>query len=116
MGQQVSITCPVCKERKATYKDVFKAICPDLNTYYNYQRRYPPFEKFLGPDCLKYMYKSYPLRWERQSRNTENTQEPYVYWMFYSCDNCIRINDPNRPQKFSEYNPSGVTMWHSQLP
>ena len=113
MGQEVSINCPVCKERKATYKDVFKAICPDLNTYYNYQIKYPPFEKFLGPDCLKYMYKSYPLRWER---NPSNNEESYVYWIFYSCDECIFINDINRNEKFTEYNPSGVTMWHSQLP
>ena len=113
MGQEVSVNCPVCKEKKATYKDVFKAICPDLNTYYKYQQNYPPFENYLGPDCLKYLYKSYPLRWER---NPPNKEEPYVYWIFFSCANCILINDINRPQKFSEYNPSGVTMWHSQLP
>lgn len=113
MGQEVSVNCPVCKKRKATYKDTFKAICPDLNTYLKYQQNYPPFENYLGPDCLKYLYKSYPLRWERTPPNKE---EPYVYWIFFSCDNCILINDINRPQKFSEYNKSGVTMWHSQLP
>ena len=113
MGQEVSINCPVCNERKATYKDVFKAICPDLNTYLKYQNKPPPFEEYLGPDCLKYMYQSFPLRWERHPQNGE---EPYVYWIFYSCDECVFINDINRNEKFSEYNPSGVTMWHSQLP
>lgn len=25
MGQEVSVTCPVCKNKKANYKDIFEA-------------------------------------------------------------------------------------------
>ena len=109
MGQAVSICCPVCKKRKATYKDRFEAFCPDLKTFRKFQTEYPPFERFLGPDCLKYMYEA-PLIWHRDEK------EPHVFWLFYSCDECIIINDPDRRQKFAEYNPSGVTIIHSRLP
>jgi hypothetical protein len=82
MGQEVSVTYPVCKIRDATYKDTFKAI------------------------CLKYLYKSYPLRWNRHRK----TEEPYVYWHFFSCSACIDINDITRHEKFTEHNPGGVTI------
>jgi hypothetical protein len=106
MGQEVSVTYPVCKIRDATYKDTFKAICLNLNTYSKYQEHPPPFENFLGPDCLKYLYKSYPLRWNRHRK----TEEPYVYWHFFSCSACIDINDITRHEKFTEHNPGGVTI------
>ena len=108
MGQEVSVTCPVCKIKESVYKDVFKAECLNVETYCKYQRNYPPFDNFLGKNSVKYMYQSYPLQW--------NKAEGYVYWMFYSCDECILIDDITRNEKFSEYNPSGVKIWRSQLP
>ena len=109
MGQEISMMCPVCKERRATYKDKFKAFCPDFETFVKFEKEYPPFEKYLGPDCLKYMYET-PLIWHRDEK------EPYVFWLFYSCDICILINDPYRKQKFTEHNPNGITLRHSRLP
>lgn len=130
MGQEVSVLCPVCKRKNATYKDVFEAEgswptklnmpFPDnervqeiirevINESYIQRQeedfRLPPFEQFLGPDCLKYIYKENP-----------DYKENISYWLFYSCDDCIDIGDPNRRDKFYEHNPDGVTIWHSQLP
>ncbi len=126
MGQEVSVMCPVCKSKKATYKDVFEAegmwplnipkmfepkkMFRDLNIRSYVQKedfRLPPFERFLGPDCLKYIYDENP---------SHKKQENISYWLFYSCEDCIDVGDSNRRDKFYIHNPDGVTIWRSQLP
>jgi hypothetical protein len=140
MGQEVSVICPVCKKNKAVYKDVFRAECLNWNQYNNFKVKAPPFERFLGPDCLKYCRKKFmpinftigdALNKHFDKSNLEfrevlgfeeildcyyDQKENICSWTFYSCDECIFIGDINRNEKFSEYNIKGVTEWHSQLP
>ena len=133
MGQEVSVTCPVCKTNRATYKDIFEAegIWPmknyglpnelipeeyvdrmfrELNIAPRLEKeefKLPPFERFLGPDCLKYLFKEDP---------SYKKEENISYWLFYSCEDCINIGDPERKNKFYIHDPKGVTRWISQLP
>ena len=69
--------------------------------------RLPPFERFLGPDCMKYIYREDP---------SYKVKEDISYWLFYSCEDCITIGDPDRKEKFYIHDSEGVTIWHSQLP
>ena len=111
MGQEISVTCPVCKMDKATYKDIFEAEGRWPRKIFgmrqNEEFRLPPFENFLGPDCLKYIYSENP---------DYRVKENISYWLFYSCEDCINIGDPYRKSKFYIHDPNGVTIWLSQLP
>ena len=91
----------------------------------NEEFRLPPFERFLGPDCLKYLYQENP-RYKKEENPRYKKAENIVlrtyprgiisYWLFYSCENCINIGDSERKNKFYIHDPNGVTMWISQLP
>jgi hypothetical protein len=132
MGQEISVTCPVCRKNNAVYRDIFKAECLDVETFEKYKDKYPPFEKYLGPNCLKYLPKRnsgmsyfginnqmFPglKDFDREINAPEwNKKEGYVSWIFYSCDECIFIDDIDRNEKFSEYNPSGIKVWRYDLP
>lgn len=129
MGQEVSVTCPVCHKNKAVYRDIFKAECLDEKTYDKYLVKYPPFEKYLGPNCLNYLSKKTSFLGISEQNLPEiekflkhlnapewNRKEGYVSWTFLSCDECIFIDDINRNEKFTEYNPSGIKVWRSELP
>jgi len=132
MGQEVSVTCPVCHKNKATYRDIFKDECLDIETYNKYTDKYPPFENYLGPNCIKYLRgkKDFNRYFgiaeqilpgiDKMNKDLNapewNRKEGYVSWTFISCDECIFIDDINRNEKFTEYNPSGIKVWHSQLP
>lgn len=112
------VTCPVCREKQATYRDVFTAegiwpkmpskeferFDPERYRIEKEQFRRPPFEKFLGRDCLKYLYL-------RQIDPGYNKSENSSVWVFYSCDDCICIGDSERKNKFYEHIPEGVTRF-----
>jgi len=107
---------------KAVYKDVFDAECLGYKQWLKYEKEPPPFENFLGPDCLKYCEKR-PLKFDMDKFEFKDGLNCYYdrdknicSWRFFSCDECIFIGDINRNEKFTEYDPRGITVWRSQLP
>lgn len=108
MGINSSKKCPVCRDKQATYKYCFYAegywhgrpseSLKNINIEeYNFEMKkwkLPPFEKRLGPDCLKYIEKldpEYIIDPSNYSCICELTDEDvtYSWWAFYSCENCI---------------------------
>ena len=115
MGQEYSVKCPVCHQKDSVYKDVFQAECFGWEQYDRYKKNPPPFERYLGPDCLKYGEKG---NWfmDESMKCYYKINENICEWRFFSCEDCINIGDPKRKEKFTEYNPEGVKIWISQLP
>ncbi len=107
MGQEYSVTCPVCKKKDSVYKDVFEAECSSYKDFSKWIKNPPPFHEYLGLDCLKYLYSDGAFY--RKDKNIVN-------WLFYSCEDCICIGDKERAEKFQEYDKEGVKIWMSQLP
>lgn len=60
---------------------------------------------------MKYIYKEDPTY-----KRDPDSKVDISYWLFYSCEDCITIGDPNRKEKFYIHDSEGVTIWHSQLP
>jgi hypothetical protein len=114
MGQEYSAICPVCKKNDAVYRDIFKAECFDIETYQKYENKFPPFEKFLGPNCIKYLSQRIDFMTGNVSPDWYR-KDNYVSWTFLSCGECIFIDDIDRNEKFSEYNPSGIKMFSTSL-
>lgn len=107
MGQEVSVSCPVCKTKKAVYKDKFEAECLNYKDYSRWVNKLPEFSEVLGKDCMKYI---------DNKLGEYDQKEHIVYWLFYSCEDCINIGDKQRREKFQEHNQDGITRWYSQLP
>ena len=106
MGMNISVKCPVCKNEQALYRDIVEAEYKTLDDIKYWRNNPPPFAKILGKGYEKYAIK------HEQGRIDIRTNK--MFWKFASCEDCM--DSPERANKFTEYNPEGITIWRSQLP